>query len=193
MGYPEGVDWSGIAAIAFGVVFYAPIGALALAVLGVLWAPAGALILSAVARLRRLKPAPYAAAGAKASALALLPWVYMFVKLTLCRPPPALAVKAAYAAAYAVWLCIIAVTAYLAVSYIIWLIQGKYVGLSAVAVALNGALAATCAYSFLNSVRRRAVAVGARRGKSPPRRRAKTLLCPKARTCDLSVGSSFGR
>ena len=154
MGYPEGVDWSGSASIAFGVAFYAPIGALALAVLGLLWAPAGALILSAVARLRGLKPAPYAAAGAKASALMLLPWVYLFIKLALGRPPPALAVKAACAAAYAVWLCIIAVTAYLAVSYIIWLIQGKHVGLSAFAIALNGAVAAACAYSFSNSVRK---------------------------------------
>ena len=154
MGYPEGVDWSGSASVAFGVAFYAPIGALALAVLGLLWAPAGALILSAVARLRKLKPAPYAAAGANASALMFLPWVYLFVKLALGRPPPALAVKASCAVAYAVWLCIIAVTAYLAVSYIIWLVQGKYVGLSAFAIALNGAVAATCAYSFSNSVRK---------------------------------------
>lgn len=184
MGYPEGVDWSGTASITFGVAFYAPIGALALAVLGLLWAPAGTLILSAVARLRRLKPAPYAAAGAKASALALLPWVYLFIKLAVGRPPPALAVKAAYMIVYAVWLCIIAVTAYLAVSYIIWLIQGKHVGLSAFAIALNGAVAATCAYAFSNSVRKT-------RGRG--RRATREIAAAKTREDALMPESAYLR
>ena len=154
MGYPEGTDWSGTASLAFGVVFYAPVGALALAVLGTLWAAPGALILAAVARLRGCEPALCAAAVAKASALMFLPWAYLFIKLAFGRPPPFLVVKAAYAMAYAVWLCIIAVTAYLMVSYVLWLIQGKYIGLSSFAIALTGAVAATCAYAFVNSIRK---------------------------------------
>ena len=152
MGYPEGIDWSGTASLAFGAVFYAPVGALALAVLGTLWAAPGALILAAVARLRGCEPALCAAAGAKASALMFLPWVYLFIKLAFGRPPPFFVVKAAYAMAYAVWLCIIAVTAHLMVSYVLWLIQGKHIRLSSFAIALNGAVAATCAYAFVNSI-----------------------------------------
>ena len=37
-------------------------------------------------------------------------------------------------------------------SYVLWLIQGKHIGLSSFAIALNGAVAATCAYAFANSI-----------------------------------------
>ena len=151
----ESIDWSGIAAISLGVAFYAPAGVLALAVLGLLWTPAGALACAAAARLRGLEASPRAAAGARSSAIMFLPWVYLFVKLASGRPPPALIVKAVYALAYAVWLCMAIVKAIALGNFAYGAIfQGYSIGLAAFGIVLFGALLGGNVYTLRASIKR---------------------------------------
>lgn len=151
----ENIDWVGISTFSLGVAFYAPVGALALAVLGLLWAPFGALACAGVARLRGLTPAPYAASGAKSSAIMFLPWVYLFVRLASGRPPPALIVKAVYALAYAVWLCMAATKAALLGNFVYGAIFQDYsISLAAFGVVLFGAMLGGNVYTLRASVKR---------------------------------------
>lgn len=151
----ENINWGGIAAFSLGVAFYAPFGALALAVLGLLWAPFGALACAGVARLRGLTPAPYAAVGAKSSAIMFLPWVYLFAKLASGRPPPALIVKAVYALAYAVWLCMAVTKAALLGNFVYGAIFQDYsIGLAAFGVVLYGAMLGGNVYTLRASVKK---------------------------------------
>ena len=83
-------------------VLWVEVGVLLLGVLGVLWAPLAAAICALVARSRKLATGSYAAAGAKHSALFILPWLYQLVRM--CdRTVPRFVVGAVYGLLYATW------------------------------------------------------------------------------------------
>ena len=83
-------------------VLWVEVGVLLLGVLGVLWAPFAAAICALVARIRKLATGSYAAAGAKHSALFILPWLYQLVRM--CdRTVPRFVVGAVYGLLYATW------------------------------------------------------------------------------------------
>ncbi len=86
------------------VAFVSPI---LLFVLGLLWMPFGALICSQTARVRSLPDDGYGATGAGYSALMLLPWVYLVVRM-LGRRVPRPVIWAGYSYIYACWLALIA-------------------------------------------------------------------------------------
>ena len=89
-------------------LFWVPVGVLSLAVLGLLLAPGAALTCSLLARSRGFE-GRYAAAGARASSLLVLPFLYLLGHLLFGRSPfPRAVIMATYVFLYAVWLTLIA-------------------------------------------------------------------------------------
>lgn len=78
-------------------------------VLGLLWSPFGALICFSVARFRRLDGDGYGRAGFLYSALFLLPWAYLALRIAGASIPNLVA-RAGYAFAYGLWLAAAAVS-----------------------------------------------------------------------------------
>ena len=70
---------------------------------------------ASIARFRRLKPAPYARAGAGYSALLFLPLVYLLVRMWFGRPIPKTLIVAVYALVYTIWLVVYLLAGNLAV------------------------------------------------------------------------------
>ena len=77
-------------------------GVLLLAPLGVAWAPFAAAICWLIARLRKLDGGPYAAAGAKSSALLFLPFFHVLAR-SLGVSLPVVAVRGTYWILYEAW------------------------------------------------------------------------------------------
>lgn len=71
--------------------------------IGVLWSPIAALICGGIARARGLSVSRYAAAGAVYSALLILPWLYLVVRM-FNRSVPRFIVVAGYMVLYLGWL-----------------------------------------------------------------------------------------
>ena len=65
-------------AVGFSMLFFIPLSM----PLGILWSPFGALICALIARRRALPVKYYAGMGAWHSALLLLPWIYLVLRMT---------------------------------------------------------------------------------------------------------------
>ena len=90
-------------------LFWVPVGVLALSLLGVLLAPLAAVGCVLLARSKGIEGS-YGAAGAKSSALLVLPLVYLSTSLVFGRSPfPKPFVTTAYMLVYVVWLALIAI------------------------------------------------------------------------------------
>ena len=188
MGYPEGIDWSGTASLAFDAVFCAPVGALALAVLGTLWTAPGALILAAVARLKGVRTRSMRGGG-REGVRADVYAVGLSVHKTGVRQTAAvldrqgglrrLAVHHRSNRVSHVFACLI--MADTGEVYRLKLIRDCVERRGRRDMRLR-----------LREFHWKDAQGDTRRGKSPPSSRAKTLIRLKECTCDLSVGSSFG-
>ena len=85
-----------------------PLPGLALAALGFAWTPLGVLVCVLVARFRRMEPGQYAALGARTSASAFLPWVWLMITMLSGKPMRSFMPRPLYALAYAYWFVLIA-------------------------------------------------------------------------------------
>ena len=83
-------------------IFWVSVGVLLLGIAGLLWAPFGAAICAVVARINKQPAGSYAGAGAKHSALFILPWLYQLAQMSGWSMPR-FAVGTAYVLLYAVW------------------------------------------------------------------------------------------
>lgn len=101
----EWLRWSldRMADLLLGLAGIAVFAVIASMVLGLLWSPFGALICFSVARFRRLDGDGYGRAGFLYSALFLLPWAYLALRIAGASIPNLVA-RAGYALAYGLWL-----------------------------------------------------------------------------------------
>lgn len=85
-----------------------PLPGLALAALGFAWTPLGVLVCVLAARFRRMEAGQCAALGARTSASALLPWVWLMIAMLSGKPLRSFMPRPLYALAYAYWFVLIA-------------------------------------------------------------------------------------
>lgn len=78
-------------------------GAIIVLTIGIVWSPVGALLCGIAARKRGMSTARYALAGAFYSALFILPWIYLMLRL-LDRKAPTDLVRLGYVVIYIFWL-----------------------------------------------------------------------------------------
>ncbi len=98
-----------MATLATYLVFWGPIYVmmyLMIMIAGALWSPFAAVITMAIARQRGLHPYRYAAIGMAYSALFLLPWIYLVIRM-YDRSVPNLLVYLVYMILYGAWILII--------------------------------------------------------------------------------------
>ena len=93
------------------MLFWVPVGVLAVTALGLLLAPLAALTCVLVARSRGIEES-YAGAGAKHSALLVLPFLYLLARLVFGRSRfPKAIIMVAYVLVYMVWLAMVSLHA----------------------------------------------------------------------------------
>ena len=132
-----------------------PLPGLALAGLGLLWTPFGVLICVLIARFRRMEPGRYAALGARTSASALLPWVWLMTTMLSGKPMRSFMPRPLYALAYAYWFVLIAGnTAALLVYPFLLTADGDFLPASAaLSIVAFGSMLAINARAIASSIR----------------------------------------
>ena len=89
--------------VAEALPYVVPLGGMALGVLGLLWAVPGAVLCALVALLRKLDARMYGCTGARMSTYGLIPWLNLFIKITVGRPIPAFVAAPFYFMIYVGW------------------------------------------------------------------------------------------
>lgn len=98
------------------LAFFVLVGAIIVLTIGIVWSPVAALLCGIAAHKRGMSTARYAIAGAFYSALFILPWIYLMLRL-LGRKAPTDLVYLGYIIIYTAWvLCPIPL--YFAMAYI---------------------------------------------------------------------------
>ena len=131
------------------------VGVLFLAALGLFLALPAALLCAIVARFRNLPVGMYAAAGAKYTALLILPYLYLLTIMLFGKSSfPRLVVGSAYALLYTVWLTIVITNAFLLFIFVsdIFVYHRYAFGFSATFAILSAILLPINMYSWGKSI-----------------------------------------